>query len=380
MANEPITVDAMRMVQPIGEFFICVMNFHQLRQISFYDRRTMENELDNYMGIQRKLNKDRIEKITQFVGTIDATFPTSVVLAVPEKCTSYNEGEKQISFFENLDTSDGEPGVKFFEIAKVLDGQHRIEGLSELEEEDIFEIPVTIIVNADMADQAHIFATVNLAQTKVNRSLVYDLLDYSKARSPQKTCHEVVVALNRHPEGPFHKKIKRLGSTTPGVSSETLTQATFVTSLLLLLSKDPVEDRDLLLRGKKLPDLTDDDKMATPFRELFMAKRDSEIAKNISEYFKTVSNRWPDDWQSTKKGNILPRTNGFHAFMRLFKLIYLELVEESGSTIFDETDYAKYINKVEIEAGNFTTDAFPPGSSGAKQLFDVMLEQTELAD
>ena len=79
-----------------------------------------------------------------------------------------------------------------------------------------FEVNVAIFIGVDIADQAAIFSTVNLAQTKVNRSLVYDLFEYSKTRSPEKTCHDVAVLLDRVPESPFFEKIKRLGVATEG--------------------------------------------------------------------------------------------------------------------------------------------------------------------
>jgi hypothetical protein len=46
-----------------------------------------------------------------------------------------------------------------------------------------------------LATQASLFSTVNLAQTKVNRSLVYDLHDYAHTRSPEKS-HDVAIALD----------------------------------------------------------------------------------------------------------------------------------------------------------------------------------------
>src|SRR5882762_10468420 len=90
-----------------------------------------------------------------------------------------------------------------------------------------FQLSVSVFVDIDMEDQAYIFSTVNLAQTKVNRSLAYDLFELANSPSPQKTCHNIAVALDTITVSPFHKRIKRLGSATPGRNSETITQATF---------------------------------------------------------------------------------------------------------------------------------------------------------
>ena len=48
-----------------------------------------------------------------------------------------------------------------------------------------FDLPVTVFPTIEIADQAYIFATVNIAQTKVNSSLAYDLLAYARSRSPE---------------------------------------------------------------------------------------------------------------------------------------------------------------------------------------------------
>ena len=45
---------------------------------------------------------------------------------------------------------------RYSEIAKILDGQHRIEGLKDYKN-DNFDLPVTVFVGTDMSDQANIF-------------------------------------------------------------------------------------------------------------------------------------------------------------------------------------------------------------------------------
>src|SRR5205807_10137180 len=131
-------------------------------------------------------------------------------------------------------------------------------------------LAVTLLVGFDIAQQAQIFATVNLEQTKVNRSLAYDLFELSERRSPQKTCHNVVVILDQDRAGPFYHRIKRLGSATAGRIGETLTQATFVEALLRLISRDPNEDRDTLLRGRSIPLALPDQLKTLPLRNLFL--------------------------------------------------------------------------------------------------------------
>ena len=199
MTKEPkkqIQFPVMRISQPIGDFYVGKMSARDLVDISWFDIRQLagDSDLDQYLGIQRKVNPTRVSEIKRYVGLIDATFPTAVILAVAGECAELQKldsaDEDETFFTMKLVNRPGDLNDKdtvlFEEIARVLDGQHRIAGLRESSIDlDSFDVNVCVFVDADIADQASIFATVNLAQTKVNRSLVYDLMSYSKSREPR---------------------------------------------------------------------------------------------------------------------------------------------------------------------------------------------------
>jgi len=63
------------------------------------------------------------------VNTVDACFPTAVILAVPSVCAKYDEEDKMMYLHNYPNPGEGEESVLYRDIAKVLDGQHRIEGL-----------------------------------------------------------------------------------------------------------------------------------------------------------------------------------------------------------------------------------------------------------
>jgi DGQHR domain-containing protein len=185
---------------------------------------------------------------------------------------------------------------------------------------ETFDVPVTIFVGADISDQAHIFATVNLEQTKVNKSLVYDLFSLARTRSPQKSCHNIAVALDRDEKSAFYRRIKRLGFATEGRIFEPITQATFVEALMPYISSAPKKDRDLLLREESLQKVYGDELFKLPFRNLFIDKQDLLITEIISNYFDAVRTRWPDAWDESGRGMMLNRTNGFRALMRFLSM------------------------------------------------------------
>lgn len=58
-------------------------------------------------------------------------------------------------------------------VAKIIDGQHRIAGLEDYAGPP-FQVNATIFIDMDIEDQAMVFATINLKQTKVSKSLAYD--------------------------------------------------------------------------------------------------------------------------------------------------------------------------------------------------------------
>lgn len=188
--SKPIQFPAIPITQPIGDFYIGVMKSDDLMAVSSADvRRLHENEIDRYIGIQRRLSVQRSKELQEYVNSFDATFPTAIILAVREENASYDDKTKKLTLVATED-------IPLSRIANIIDGQHRVDGLTAFRGEK-FDVSVSVFVGADLATQANIFATVNLAQTKVNRSLAYDLLDYEALRSPQKVAHPITVALDR---------------------------------------------------------------------------------------------------------------------------------------------------------------------------------------
>ena len=259
------------------------------------------------------------------------------------------------------------------QVGKIIDGQHRIAGLQDLERGTNFEMCVAIFVGADIATQANIFATVNLAQTEVNRSLAYDLFDYEKRRSPQKTAHHIAVALDQIENSPFHHRIKRLGTVTEGRVGETLTQAVVVEMLLQLITDNEMVDRDSLFRWGNPSQPSYQQMRNRPFRSLFLNQQDEDIARILLRYFEAARERWPKAWNDTgKKGNSLPRTNGFRALMRFLKPAYLHIVGEAIGTVPESDDFKRILSEAKLEDSDFNAETFTPGTSGESKFFKML--------
>lgn len=206
-------VDVFPVRQQIGTFYVGVTSAHDLLEICRFDFRRIHDRggRKEFLGIQRELKDKRIKEISKYIRTKDAVFPTSVVISVDERCVALTEvdGRWTLELSAYEDTEDPRLNIPYDSIATIIDGQHRLKSF-EGNGEIVFDLPVSIFIGIDDAVEATIFSTVNLAQTKVNKSLVYDLFSLDRDRSPEKTAHEIAVALDELEDSPFKGRIKGL--------------------------------------------------------------------------------------------------------------------------------------------------------------------------
>lgn len=358
-----IPVKALQVSQQIGDFYIAKISAEDLVKISYSDIRELEREreVETYLGIQRPLNKSRTKEIKDYVKNYDATFPTSIILSINEENINWVEKTGLLEIF--LDENESS--------AKILDGQHRIAGFMDIEtlkpihdlcyferngEFKPFELMVTIFVGLDLPEQANIFATVNLKQTKVSKSLAYDLEAYTKTRSPQKTAHDIVVALDQHDKSPFYQRIKRLGFKNGDY--ENLTQAMLVEELVQLISKNPMEDRDILLRESKQSfsklratklEIYPFGRSTQVFRDYFINDDDDMIMTIVFSFFSMVEKKWPLAWDKKNKKSVLNRTIGVKALFRLLRDV-LKSKKFRGEILKDpQKGFSRLLSEINVD-------------------------------
>ncbi|HCE3719083.1 TPA: DGQHR domain-containing protein [Vibrio parahaemolyticus] len=352
-----IVLDVLKISQPIGEFYFGKIKSRDLFEIAEADVRRMEGknrEVENYLGIQRPLKKNRVDEIRNYIPTVDATFPNSIIISVDSDNSYFNEEGQLVLEYEEKS-----------KIATILDGQHRLAGFEnstfEFDDEEgntkEFELLVTIFVNPSMDIQAKVFTMVNQNQTKVNKSLVYDLESLSLSRSPWKTGHDIAVFLNKSDKTAFYKRIKRLGVKSSKEAIEPITQAAFVNSVVELISDNPQDDRNYILRTKRSffkngPSSMDKESLKSlPFRRLFYDDKEELILKVINNYFNAVSSIWKEEWKKTNKDSILNKTIGLQALFRLLGFILGKYISENESDIHYE-----YIDQAYFERILLTSD------------------------
>lgn len=370
--KQHIEINCLIANQPIGTMYIGIIDSEDLEKITFADVRRLRGESDNrevedYIGIQRKLESRREKIIGKYVNLVDATFPNSIILSISSKHAKYDKktGKLKIEFKDD--------------IAKVLDGQHRIAGFQYYNgKRGSFELIVTIYIDMEIEDQAIVFATINKEQKNVSNSLVADLFAFAESRSPQKTGHNIARALNKKEGSPFYDKIKILGKAES--VNETITQATFVESILKYITSDRQADRDFYRRNKnkkdeKLPLLEGKEKNRLFLRNLFIDDtKDIKIAQNIWNYFYAVSQKWPTAWNTVANNNILNKSTGFIALMKFFKDSYLNF--NKPDTIISKKSFTKCFENISLKDEDFNRDRYVPGGIGQSTLYKDLKNQS----
>ncbi len=216
-----ISLPLLEVKQPIGVFYVTAMPAEILLKVTEIRRRKYGE------GIQRKSSQKRIYEIGQYCSEADATFPTPIIIALDDK------PELSITA-DHLEFNDSEI------IGEVIDGQHRLLGIQHSGIMEQFTLPVVLMFGLTEEEKAYVFSIINSTQTRVSMSLIYDLFDVAKKRSPQKTCHEIARLLNSDETSPFYRRLKMLGTKEDDLAS--LSQGSFIKYLLPLISSKPEED------------------------------------------------------------------------------------------------------------------------------------------
>lgn len=349
-----INVPVIEVNQPIGTFFIGKMPASVMKKITKVSERKLNEHDMTVQGIQRKLRPDRQKEISDYIKSPDATFPNAIILSFKAE-VSYNQKTKELVIPVKGD------------IADIIDGQHRLSGFSESEED--FDLIFSGFIDLDIGNQAMLFATINGKQIRVNPSHVYDLYELNPNRSPIKTCHTIVKTFNETEGSPWFKKIKMLGGAI-WEKERDLSQSAFVKALLNYISKNPIQDETTLRNNKPLEKYNEKEELKYIFREYFIKDKDEVIYKILNNYFIALKERFENEWKNEKKQFILTKTTGFNGFMKLLRVLYLDGVLKSdlSKNYFDVM--IKPLEGIELISSNYQ-----PGAEGEKQLYKDSLDK-----
>lgn len=351
--------------QPIGVFYITSIPWHILKKIAFVHPRILLGRDDDgkeiYDGIQRKLSTERKEEIKKYITGGTATFPSSIIINIPKEELRIdtvtlnsqillNEQQllenRQLKSLDNLEFEFRNEIflliVRYQEgIAQIIDGQHRLSGFENLEDDSIvFDLPVTIFLEQSPYDQAEIFATINGKQTRVTPSLVYDLFGISDKRNPYTVARYIVKSLNEIENSPLRESIKILGKSNEFYNGF-VTQSTVSQIIIDLICgniKQAEVDRRLMQRELEISDEPTETKKKAPLRRYFRNNNDEIILKVLMNFFNAVKETFPIEWN--RENSILKKTVGFTALLKILpKLIEMGKEQSDLSQSFFETKF-----------------------------------------
>lgn len=335
--------------QPIGSFYLSVLPADFL--ITHTKRRQREYSIERQIafGIQRRLDEKRVRNIEVYTSDPEATFPTPVILSISGDDFEYSIRNGALEFDED----------DF--VAEIVDGQHRLEGLSRSPYASQFSLPIVVLFDLTEQEKAYLFSTVNSNQQKVNPSLIYDLFSVSEGRSPFKTAHDMARALNTDQKSPYLGRLKMLGRKSS--EDETLSQGTFVNSLLPLISRDPKRD---LIDEKNHVKLIDDPMI--PFRYSYINNEDQFIYKVLLNYFKAISSVYNIEWNAPNQ-YIISKSTGCGGMMYALRKIALRGIAERdlGYEYFYKIAQ-KSRDILEEDGMQLTSEYFPSNNDGQTKL------------
>lgn len=360
-----LEIPVMKITQPLGYFYIGKASANEVVKICSVDnrRKVISDELDEYIGIQRELNKSKKKEIETFVKTTDASFPNSIILSARE------------GFFK-FDKTKGILKIKKDQSAcNILDGQHRLAGFP-MKEGDKFELILAIFTYLDLEYQSYLFSIINTKSTRINPSLAIDLYEFSKADTPERVAHRIARMFNKTKGNPWYRKLKILGKSEEDDNGyAVLSQSTFTKYIIDLISRkeDTYQIRDILKKNNnKRKELYILDKHGKILWEKYVNEEDKYIYDLIKFFFISAKEAFSEDWDKT----ILTKTAGYGALMRVLKKLLQEkkLPEQPTKKYFDT-----YFSKVNVESLKpFAISKYKPGGEGEADLYKFICEDMGL--
>lgn len=353
----------LRFSQPAGEFFLTTMPATEVISMARADPREYDPDTQTSIGgIQRWLSRSRVREIADYSRTVDAAFPTAVILAVKEDDYELEGDAASIEF-----TKEGR-------FANVVDGQHRLRGLEASGEAGSFQIPVVLLLGATIEQQALLFSTINGKQTKVSASLIYDLFGLTRSRNPQRVAHEVARALNVSEGSPWRRRLKMLGRKSRPNSTETVTQGTFVREVLSHLTSDAARDFNVAQSGGEFsPD------PSRVLNEYFVNEEDEVIVKLLINVFNGQRDVWTEEWDNPEDF-ILTKTVGFTATMRsLPALVAAGQRQKTLTRSFFRGVFERAAHRLDAEGKRLTSNFFASSGAGVSDLSRIFKDAAQEA-
>lgn len=153
-----LSVQAIKCTQNNYVFYVATLNSKVLKEMCFVSRKKEEP----IKGFQRLLNKKRAKDIANYLDVENGVIPSALILSAQDNAAlRYDNKTGKLSFEQMTDS------------LMVIDGQHRLYGLIEANNE--YEIPVTIFTELNTNSEVKLFIDINTTQKGVPTALILDI-------------------------------------------------------------------------------------------------------------------------------------------------------------------------------------------------------------
>lgn len=331
-----LVLPAIPVSQPIGEFFLCSITSGDLLDVAYSIPATMTREsgmFSNIFGNQREKRIVRAKQIGAYVDEEESTFPNTIILSA-----NYDVEGRYVED-ENLRWKivQGNDGCYSLivptksRLASIIDGQHRLEGFKYAHKSDRakMQLPCAVYINLPREYQARIFATININQKRVDKSLAYQLFGYdlneenSDRWPPDMLGVYFARVLEGRADSPFKGHVKlALLEANEGFDNDKgdyttwqVSVACLVEGITKLISEKPVADRSLLAQGS-IKDRSQLPVDASPLRNLYIEGKDKTLLELIRLYFVAVNNAL---WSNQPENSFITRTVGVLALFDILR-------------------------------------------------------------
>lgn len=370
LENNDMRIQAIRVTQPIGDFYLAKIKARDLQRISTSTLARYKSD-GTIIGVQRQLDSVRLKSISNYIQSEEMCFPSSIIVAanVDEFGALILDEEKRWKVSEDegfIDIPDVDISTSV-----IVDGQHRLRAFEYVDDEyqDI-ELVCSIFLDLPNPYQAYIFATINGNQKKVDKSLALEFFGYDLSNEPQSTWSPEKLGVyftrkfNFTPDSPLEGKIK-LSPACDFQSNKNalISTAAMVEGIVGLISSNPQKDRDYLA-WKRYSLLEKKSRLVLPndrsvLRSLYLENKDDEIFAILNAYFTAVNEKL---WLNAHQKSVVTKTIGISALFDLLKAIL-----KNNPT---ENSFGSYIDR--IADVQFDSDYFSLTGRGKTRLKRVL--------
>ncbi|NQY54434.1 MAG: DGQHR domain-containing protein [Campylobacteraceae bacterium] len=354
--NGNITLNIFKIEQPIGTLYVSSINAYKLYSMSESDIIKLSKKTNTYDGIQREINNQKVSYIKDYLTSVDATMPNSIILNIT-KDKIIEQTNNTITIKSSKDTFS------------IIDGQHRLKGFEDSENIN-FDLSITFFIDLPEEDQSRVFVTINSEQTKVDPSISFYQEHKEKYFTPRKIVADLSIMFAKDLNSPWRNKIKLIGKKDELSEDAVISLSAFAQRILNYIYNDKKYFNKL--RNKLIENnnnLSSINKSDTNYGEsilwqFYIADDELSLYKILLNYFNTLKNVLPLDWDNNE--SLLTKTTGYNAVMTLFKDLFNEGLDKGT---LDEKFF--YSRLAPLEDLDNTINSKNYGASGAKASSDL---------